>query len=178
MAAGLAVPDAQLAASLFEQACFDLLNGERLLKERNAKALSVAQFQQACEKAVKAFVLYRVGRRRYGDEIRPSHAAWSLDLCDGRLTTVRQEIQSAFDGWDLDELEKLERLAPQMGWTNPNPEYPWVGENSVFSPARYFETREMEIAAYARVARRILRILASKAASFDKAWKTVGELNQ
>src|SRR5437868_5768746 len=80
---GVAADDCPLAEALYEQACFDYCNADLLLKAEyedvfpNAAAMALAQLQQCCEKALKAWIILEKGRQRYS---RFSHRVWNFDL--------------------------------------------------------------------------------------------------
>lgn len=181
MATGLAAGNEVLASALFEQACFDLRNAERMIQDGEligVQALALAQAQQACEKSLKAFVLAEVGRTLYGEEIRPTHWVWSKDLQDGRLTLVRQKLQGLFGvagpGGTVHGLSALESFAPRMSWEAPSSEYPWVDrDGEVRVPATYFEDHEIEVAKFIKLTRTVIRVLAKQNVHFGKIWGAV-----
>ena len=173
--------DLDLAIGFFKQACFDLLNAENLQSNVGANALRLAQCQQACEKALKAFVLIRVGRSSY---CKPGHRVLTSDLqndsLNGRtwnegiksddLKQLRDEINELCANM-IEGIKDLENIAP-AGWSHPNTEYPWIAELNVFIPSDHF-VNDHQIVNSCKVARAVVKSIKSKHPKFIKGWETV-----
>lgn len=179
MAAGLAATDMELAEALFRQGCFDLRNGEELLKGNlvgKPEALAMTQFQQACEKALKAFILLVVGRRVYGRKVKVTHWVWGVDLGDSRLKEPRTMLERLLP--DVSALEKLEELVPSRSWEKPNTEYPWVDRHAqVCVPAEYFARAPECVKTAGRTAWAVVKANGA-AARFSKTWKAISIVYQ
>jgi len=161
MGLGVAATDAELSAALFEQACFDLRNGERILGSdmEGAFALSLAQFQQSCEKALKAVVLAEAGRVIYGRDVKVTHSVWSVDLADSRLRGPREKVKGFLDSPQLHGVAALEQLVPRKSWESENAEYPWVDASGMlFSPAQFWTSTR--VAKFGKLARAVVKAVA------------------
>ncbi|MGD0093097.1 MAG: hypothetical protein ABSE73_24560 [Planctomycetota bacterium] len=159
MSVGVSAWNRELATAHFTQACCDVLNAEAILgleeELPGAKAIALAQSQQACEKALKAWLLLAVGSDRY---LRPGHQVWTVDLQaealnrppsrriwahevrEGELRNIRERVRKALGNEVIEDLSELEGYAPLRSWDHPNSEYPWVDEHGIVQvPASYFD---------------------------------------
>ncbi len=172
MALRVAATSEQLACAYFRQGCFDAWNGHRVLKNEDessfGEALAIAQFSQAVEKALKAYVLLEVEQGTY---VQSTHRVWSVDLQsdalnrkariwtthfrDGELRKLRTRMQNQLGGPKSTAIiEKLEALTPERDWSRPNSEYPWIDGGTVVCPAEYFHEQldHFIVLEYAKIA--------------------------
>jgi hypothetical protein len=136
-------------------------------------AVALSQFQQSCEKALKALVLEVCGRDLYGAKVRPSHWVWSVDLRDGRLKKPREVVRQLLDGLPEGEakLQQLEALAPKMSWEDPNPEYPWVdAQGLVCVPGSHFAKELSRFQDLTKFARQLVVLVAQRQPRWQKLW--------
>ena len=150
-------------------------------EEDGGKALAVSQFQQCCEKALKAVMLLEAGRNLYGQVVKPTHKIWTVDLMDSRLTKIRRKVRKTIV-IEVEKTElilgKLENYAPRMSWSHENTEYPWVDmAGNVYLPAEYFKSRAGEVLNFGIFSRSLLkRIKAHYNPKFNNAWTTVEQI--
>ena len=174
MAKGVAASDQELALALFQQACYDLLNAQRILREDvpRTKALAVAQLQQSCEKAHEAVLLHEAGRAIYGDAVKPSHYVISADILNSRLTHVRHLVDRIIKDQIQTVVKQLKVLAPKQSWKHRNPEYPWVDECGIVClPPAHFDDKENELALYDRAASAVLKCISTAYPLWGKEWQ-------
>jgi hypothetical protein len=133
------------ALNFYKQACFDWLHAQALADNVQlpfGKALSLAQFQQAAEKAMKASVLWETRKKLGRDEpIVLSHRIWQDALGERHLATLRDRFLEAIAPWTEEKIAELENFAPHGTIDLPNTEYPWQKLGDVFIPAEHFATK-------------------------------------
>jgi hypothetical protein len=176
---GLSAPDKALSRAFFRQACHDFRVGESLKRREFPvlNAAAVAQFQQSCEKALKAVVIKEAGRQLY-QTVKLSHTVWARELQHHRLKDVKKTVASLFEAkskqrsLDIGTSEELENFAPTGDWEHENTEYPWVTKvGDVATPMDWFESRQFKVVQFSVFTGALLkRIKHEFAPFFDSAW--------
>jgi hypothetical protein len=130
------------AVGFFKQACYDYFHGcgiRKLAGWQYAQALSLAQLQQAAEKAMKAAVFWE-NKKRLGrdDPAVFSHQIWGDAIKRERhLQALKKGLLQSI-GAPEKKIEELERLAPHGLAGAANTEYPWEERGEILTPAAFF----------------------------------------
>jgi hypothetical protein len=136
------------AIGFFDQACYDYFHGQAILGEPgwdHAKAMCLAQFQQAAEKAMKAAVFWeRKKRLERTDFALMSHQIWRDEISkEAYLRGLKNSLLNA-TGVPEKKIKELENYAPHGTTNEPNTEYPWQCGRVFEVPAVYFSDPGMK----------------------------------
>ena len=168
----MAVSSRELAEAHFKQARFDLLNGQRIRASEGwvlASALSLAQFQQAAEKSMKAAVFMAVPGNQ--DEMIQTHKIWA-DRIEHlqELRGVRGMLLKAVAPYPETMIKDLETFAPHGTTCDPNTEYPWEDNGSMIIPAEHFQNHGV-VSDMESVSKSILLSIAAAYPRLTRVWE-------
>lgn len=137
------------AVGFFKQACYDLFHGQRIQGNSQFKkgwALSLAQFQQAAEKAMKAAAIWETKKRIGQDEmILLTHQIWQDVLRkEAHLRPLKNSLLDSIAPWPEEMICELEDFAPHGTTDRENSEYPWQTGDDVVIPAEHFSEERLQ----------------------------------
>lgn len=130
-----------LRAAFFKQAHSDYLMYRWLNQHQKERCHQVHYLQMACEKLAKAILAQSANQMP-----RVSHFTFTAGLkqLKQRVDIIHQlQYSTKKEAFyrQIDSLlplaEQIEKIVPESQARQPNPEYPWLSNDTVFSPLDY-----------------------------------------